>query len=416
MSVPFSLPGTVCTPRIHPPTRGTQPWWRNGLIYDFRGFLDSQGVQAATAHLPWVAHLGATAVELRPAFVQLGKDQCLRQFVQAAHKIHLKVIVRVSGNIYTHEPVSSSNPACALGYEAPDPIRHLSAALEAGADGIDLGMLANDSSAPELFSWYSEYMQNARSEVTTFIPHDGLLAASATTNTQEGLQGLLTADYLDQVRDDGLIRVEFEAIDFLSTIVTTIRDHNTSGSGLAWSITPPSTKRWRLGVFDDLAWYKPEHDSISERIRAVTSLVLALPGCVYMRSGEETAKPELITPEFSPEVAAESTKLIQDTTSECELQAEDSSSAFSTAVQASSLRRHYQLGESSWSWVEAEAYPRNQVLVATSGSLVTVFNTSNTTQYIPQSMRRVHVSAPSGVEAIPSVEPGSCAWFRPVSA
>lgn len=416
MSIPFSLPGTVCTHRIHPPTRGRQPWWRNGLIYDFRGFCNAAGVRAAIEHLPWVAKLGVDAVEIRPSFVRIDKDPCVKDFIAAAHRAKLKVVVRVSGNIHTHEPVAPDNPACALGYEAPDPVRHLAAALESGADGIDLGMLANDSSAPELFSWYSEYMQNARSEVGIYIPEDGLLAASATTNTQEGLQGLLTADYLDQVRDDGLIRVEFEAIDFLSTIVTTIREHNTSGSGLAWSTTPPSTERWKLGVFDDLAWYKPEHEKISERIRAVTSLVLALPGCVYLRSGEETAKPELITPGFAPEEGEHSTELIAATTAECARQAADSSSAYSTMVQATSLRAKYGLGESSWSWVEAEAYPRNQVLVGTSGSLITVFNTSNTTQYIPQSMKRVHVSSPSGVEAIPSIDPGTCPWFSPMKA
>lgn len=391
------------THRVHRPLRGRQPWWRTAVIYEFRGFLDEDGLAAATGYLPVVKRLGADAVLLRPSYAPVS---AFSGFSKSASALGLRVIVRVSGSAWVGARGAEIQSVYA--YEEMDPLRRAASFVACGAQGIDIGHVTLREDSAGGMRAFSEYLQNCRAELSALPEDEAVLLAGGSTHsrTHQDLEQLLTDDYVDQVRDDGLVRVQFGALDIVSVLHTTISNRNSTGAALAWNVTPPALRRYGKNTYE--SWYGADQ---VRRSRAMNLLGLGLPGCVFIASGDEVDLVDemvdtntALGPQVYTERIAMAAGLAEDA-------AIDASSTFSLLSRAIARRKALRLANSSWSWVESEAYPAESVLLATSGELVTILNTGTQPVVASASLFEVETSA-TEVRTEHQVLPGACSWFR----
>lgn len=276
--------GHTCTTVVHRAVRGTAEWWAEATVYEFAYPLDIAGLQTATNNLMQAAQLGADAVSVRPGLLNLDTDSIrLQNFINQAHQLGFRVLVRLAGTttmggVYTTPYV---------GYEGNGPVflDRARKVAQMGADGIDFGCLA-ESSLGNLQGTpveFSAFALNVQAELAA-ANSSAIVSAAASCAPQE-LHRHLEEEWFHHLRDDRLETAEWSAPALQRTITDIFSQRSAIGQVMTWT-----TKRLRPpaeALADPLS--VSQSPELTAKTAALTFLILALPGAIYLRQGDEFA-------------------------------------------------------------------------------------------------------------------------------
>ncbi|MDO5060579.1 MAG: hypothetical protein Q4D73_02980 [Actinomycetaceae bacterium] len=409
-------PGYVRTELLQRRHNGRVPWWREAVVNEVAGIIDETGAKLLEDCVFFIARMGFTALLFRPADIDIeANDQPLRDLIGAAHRVGLKVIVRVCGADYQEHPTGEEAvPFYGFERDFETVERRAQIALTCGADGIDLGRiedltLANEKPESE-FSVLSRHLLALLAEFS----EDHILGAATSISHPGAYQRYVAETWLHHLCDDGLQRARFAAAEIEAAVRAKIKIHDQHGSVCAWRATLLRLHRALGSVnFFPGSW----EDGADEVRRASMRLqVTALPGAIYLpfgfSGGHFTFEGANIRP-FPPQTEIEKARV-----------------AHTTLILR--MRGQHQLATSAFGVVTNLPWANQDCLVLTSGPIMTVLNTGAEPVYVPGEHELLVRSESTKQEDSPAarvifagedlqvtyadkqataVAPGTCAWF-----
>ncbi|MFH5823478.1 hypothetical protein [Georgenia sp. AZ-5] len=324
------------TTLVHKHSRAPEPWWHHAAVYQLREPLDLAGAQTLAAEISHVSSLGADAVQVRcpdldPAAADAG--EVLGALVHRAHQRSLRLVVEVAGS---DAPPGVSDTAAWHRGRVADWLR-------LGADGVDLSVAGPVEPGPHV---HPDIDLGALQVMVAEQERDAVLTGAASAMDLESLSAHLHEDWPHVARDDRLVTTPWRAADLRAAITDAYVRRDPLGAAAGWAMP-----RAREGSGPP-AWASPSREVLRARLRAATLLMLALPGCVYLRHGEEV---ELVprggVAESVPEVTARARE-----------QRGQAGSTFERYRLAMRLRHELRLGTGPLAWID-DAPPGTLALV-----------------------------------------------------
>lgn len=277
-------------------------WWRMAVVYEYPGFLDAAGLRALVPYFDHVAALGADAIMLRPALLDLSTPEgggVLSEVLAGAHQRNLKVIVRLAGSV-------GDDPTFAEafhGFEGPagQVLVRARAALALGVDGIDLGMFAEVSPTMgradlSQFEQLVRKIEAAALEMEREVP----ISMEATHRSPALLEHHVSESWVHTMRDDRLYDAPFAAAQIVDRIADSYAERRPLGMSSQWRVSP----EYRSFTAPDSrsSWYATATNH-HRRTAAMMALAACLPGAFIMRQGDEIGMPEKLRTEALPMAA-----------------------------------------------------------------------------------------------------------------
>lgn len=221
------------------------------------------------------ARVGFTAVAVRPAHADIAVDGSrLASFIERVHRTGVKVIVRLSG---ARVPGSSEGAFVNFEQDVSSLVVRTRAALKAGADGIDLGIIReDDQSGDDQAQRFTQLIHILQAELADFerMP---ILSAESSITTPHALSRHLEEDWFHHLRDDALVTCPWDITELHERIACTLSERSRLGHVAAW--------QWSHCVTDNRpvlpspgSW---EEGASQWRRNAMALVALSLPGAAY---------------------------------------------------------------------------------------------------------------------------------------
>ncbi|MDO4243008.1 MAG: glycosidase [Actinomyces sp.] len=280
------------TTLVHRVYNGPREWWREGMVYELGSpELGADGLNGLHSMLEHVRSLGSGVVLVRPSL--LGPDtelEAFRGFADRAHGLGLRVIVRISGAMgpVTGAHVRSDNPiVVGREREGEGLLERAAAFLAAGADGIDLGTIVPpDITDQTNLERLSEYFTILHAMVAEHV-EDGIVGADVSADYPQTLRHHLQDDWLHHLRDDRLMLARWDRESLTRHITHSLSEHDRFGAAPVWRHLPSSGLVGADDPGDGRRWFEVDEGLRQRRSSALLTLMLALPGAVYLRQGDE---------------------------------------------------------------------------------------------------------------------------------
>ena len=278
---------TTTTTLVHRARHGTLEWWRKALVYEISspelGAQDLIGLHGVLDH---VRSIGFNTVLLRPSLVDV-PDQApaVAAFAAAAHERGLHLLLRVSGALGpVTGPHAGEDHRIVIGRERADEglLTRAEAFLAAGADGVDLGTII----PPEVdeatdLDRLTEYFHRLHGLVATYTD-EGVIGADVSADYPETWRHHFQEDWLHHLRDDTLMLVRWNADSMTRHLTRSLDQHDRFGAPPVWRFLPSHTLGSSTDPGDGRRWFT-QPEVREQRAQALQTLLLALPGSVYLR-------------------------------------------------------------------------------------------------------------------------------------
>lgn len=394
---------TITTTLVHKRENTEVPWWHSTVVCDLPGSFDNDDLQRLAALIPKLAHAGFDALLLRPAnpMVETGLSD-LSKFITHAHRFDLKVVVRVfvlpEGEVL--DPTDSP-PLLVLSSDTSLLIDRVKAALNAGADGIDLGSIMDDPGDPDAAAHALAFTRTVQIQLAELEERqtEAILTAAVSRVPHEFYLRHLTEDWFHHTRGDALIDCAWNPKRLQQAVRSTYRDHDPLGHTVAWRHSLP---RWSDSPVArdsaDIGWSQGAGE---ERQSAMNLFVASLPGAAYLpflsTGGElSTSRGKRTKLKFKfGEGRANRHRL-------------------RVVQEALTIRRRLNLGESSLAFLRGLEWADDSVAVHLTGSTMVVLNTGEDEIVVPSKYQLLITS--EGMAATEPdgtvVPPETCAWFH----
>lgn len=395
---------SIRTHLIHPRVTIETPWWRTATICDLPGSYEDDDLHRLAKVLPQVSALGFDAVLLRPADPVVEKSlPYLPRFVAKAHKLGLRVISRVyllpEGS--SLDPLDSP-PLLDMEHDVARINERVRAALDAGCDGVDLGMVSQDVEETERDRASQVFSESVRVQLAELASFDDsfILTAAFSTERQEFYKRHLEEEWFHHMRNDAIVTSPWDAASLQDRIANVYANHDRVGHTSAWRHSLPGWSRSPAARDSEgVGWVK---GAPTARRMAMNLYLASLPGAVYLPffsvGGEMKVKKKGKKPSKLRFAFAKSP--------------DDEYRAHTTAL-ALKLRDEQDMAHAHVAFVDGFEWANEDVAVHLTGSIMVVLNTGDTPVHVPAEHRLVVSSSPTvGVDSRGTeVPPETCSWF-----
>lgn len=383
-------PGLIRMEVLQRRSTGKNPWWREAVINEVPGVLDTTGAKLLEKCVFFIARMGFTALLFRPAHLDLEADTTvLESLITAAHRVGLKVIVRVCGGEYRDwQPQESFSAFYGLEQDSATTLRRARIALRCGADGIDLGRIEDTPGAADEAQRAANFTQLTRDLLAELAEYseDHILGASATVAYSEAFRRHLEEEWLHHLCDDRLQKVAFDASQIERQIREHLQVHAEQGSVCAWRASLlRSNDSLDVENFFTGSW---EDKADEARRSAMRMQVAALPGAIYLPFGFSGGHFEFEGANARPYPPQSETDLarVQHTTLVLR------------------MRAQYQLANCAFGVVNNLPWANKNCLVLTAGPLMVVLNTGEESVFVPGEHELLVRSETTRVEDSPAAK------------
>jgi len=393
----------VTTTLVHRVHRGPAPWWNDAVICDVAGILDDLEIAQLGDLLLDMSRAGFTAVLIRPARSDLVLDgSTLADFVLRAHRAGLKILVRLAGALPPGDPGQDGQAGsafAALEDGASALVVRARAALKAGADGVDLGIIDEVGPAGDVdgsrAARFSQLVQILHAEEADVDPVP-ILTAETLLDDPAAFHRHLEDDWFHHLRDDALVTAPWDARVLRARVRDSLHDRDVLGQVAGWHWSHTRIVHDSLHVPDG-SW---EHGSSEKRRAAMALYSLTLPGAAYVPFCHVGGRAHPV-PGTAPRHhrtwgetgrAAEEARLL---------------------ARATRIRAERLIGTGSLAYIAGLDWAPSEVAVHIAAGVTVVLNTSAAPVLVPPEHRLLVASDGSGsVEGEPThVGPEVCAWF-----
>ena len=299
---------TTTTTLVHRPYDGPEEWWRHALVYEVPspalGAADLGRTESIIEH---ALYLRMDAVIIRPSLLDVCSEiDSVRRFIDSAGGRGLRTIVRISGALGPITgPHAKRTTSFITGLEgAGDDLLHRSEAyLQAGAVGIDLGTIVPPQITSEIrLDRLSGYFAMLHGQLAEYV-EEGIIGADVTADYPDSLRHHLQDDWVHHLRDDCLTLTRWSAESLTSHLTRSLDEHDRFGAPPTWRFLPPHILSEHLDPGDGQRWYSVGRDLRLLRGLALQAMMLALPGSLYLRQGDEIALSDTDKPTAPLELA-----------------------------------------------------------------------------------------------------------------
>ena len=300
---------TTTTTLVHRPYDGPEEWWRHALVYEIPSpALGAAELDRTTPIIEHALYLGMDALLIRPSLLEVSSEiDSIRRFIDAAGEQGLRTIVRISGALGPITgPYAKQTNSFITGLEGAgdDLLRRSEAYLRAGAAGIDLGTIVPPQVTNEIrLDRLSAYCAMLHGQLAEYV-EEGIIGADVTADYPDSLRHHLQDDWVHHLRDDCLTLTRWDAESLTSHLTRSLDEHDRFGATPTWRFLPPHILSEHLDPGDGQRWYSVDHDERLRRGLALQAMMLALPGSLYLRQGDEIALSDSDKPTAPLELAA----------------------------------------------------------------------------------------------------------------
>lgn len=395
---------TVLVHRVH---RGAAPWWSHVVACDVAGSLDDAELSEVAGLLLDLSRAGFGAVLIRPARSDIAVDgSVLADFVTRAHRAGLKVLVRLSGARVPGDPGGDGAGAFTdLEDGASALVVRTRAALKAGADGIDLGIIdEGDALVPRDVAAaravrFTHLVRILHAELADFDPLP-ILTAETLLGDDAAFHRHLEEDWFHHLRDDALVTAPWEARVLRERVGRSLSDRDLLGQVAAWHWSHTRVVHDSAHVPEG-SW---EHGASESRKTAMALYSLTLPGAAYVPFCHLGGRTEPVGRGEAPSDRHHRTWAGSD-----QAAAEARLLARATRVRAERL-----MGTGSLAFVDGLAWAPPGVSVHVCAGVMVVLNASDAPVDVPAEHRLLLSS--DGTEPVADqptrIAPEVCAWFE----
>ncbi len=396
--------GTVTTRLVHRREGALAPWWRDAVICDLPGSYDNKDLKRVQEMLPDIADLGFEAVLIRPANprVDVGLT-VLPDFIADAHRLGLKVIVRafLSEDESELDP-ETSPPQLPLELDAESLSERATAILAAGADGVDLGPVNDETGSPDAAANSRAFTQAVQTQLAEveLAGETTILTAAVLSEPRESAVRHLQEDWFHHLRDDSLVACPWDATEIQRRVSQAYWDRDPLGHTAAWRYSLPKwTSSPQARSSADYGWAKAEDSE--RRESAMMLYALSLPGAVYVPflhvgGGVKTTKGRDPGLKFSFMKNSKARKLA------------------GLADAAIGIRTRTDMGSSTLAFIDGMEWAGPDAAVQMVGSVMVVLNVGETAISVPPEHRPMlsSRSLSTAEDGSTVVKPSSCTWFH----
>lgn len=389
----------VRTTLIHRRHIGPKEWWHWASICTLTCPLDAHSQASLSSFAIDIGRLGFTAISVNPTRSFLLPEQSapafqtsLADFIATFHRVGVKVIVSLSSDTSADEGLSASL------------ISLVDAALWAGADGIDLGLVpstTDDASSHD----FSRMVAALMAEIVD-QDSDAIITAHSPVADPAVLKDQLAEDWFHHLRDSSLVSVSWNASHFARRVAQAYEVRDPLGLVPSWTWTNPKPspcERYlellERGESPELnSGSNWDTESNTRRRDAVALYTTSLPGAhriPWLSLGG------IISIDEDQKVSLSWDESV------------DLRSRHLMISHAHRLRTERRMGTGSYALVTGLDWMHKDVSVHITAGVMVVFNTSNAPVRVPAE----HAFLVSSVPTVPSedgstvVESDSCAWF-----
>ena len=366
---------TTTTTLVHRPYDGPEEWWRHALVYEVPSpVLGAADLEHTDPIIEHALHLGMDAVLIRPSLLDVGSElDSIRRFIDNARALGLRTVVRVSGALGPITgPYARRTTGFITGLEGPgdDLLRRSEAYLQAGAAGIDLGTIVPPQVASETrLDRLSAHFAMLHGQLAEYV-ENGIVGADVTADYPDSLRHHLQDDWVHHLRDDCLTLTRWNAESLTAHLTRSLDEHDRFGAPPTWRFLPPHILSEHLDPGDGQRWYSVDHDERLLRGLALQAMMLALPGSLYLRQGDEIALSDADKPTTPLELASMVAEHAQ-------AQSSQFGSPAATVRHAAHVRDEYNLACAPMAFVTGLEWCPPEALVFLVRGVLVVVNTSD---------------------------------------
>ena len=383
---------TTTTTLVHRPYDGPEEWWRHALVYEIPSpALGAAELDRTTPIIEHALYLGMDALLIRPSLLEASSEiDSIRRFIDAAGEQGLRTIVRISGALGPITgPYAKQTNSFITGLEGAgdDLLRRSEAYLQAGAAGIDLGTIVPPQVTNEIrLDRLSAYCAMLHGQLAEYV-EEGIIGADVTADYPDSLRHHLQDDWVHHLRDDCLTLTRWDAESLTSHLTRSLDEHDRFGATPTWRFLPPHILSEHLDPGDGQRWYSVGHDERLRRGLALQAMMLALPGSLYLRQGDEIALSDSDKPTAPLELAA---MVIEHTQG----QASQFGSPAATVRHAAHVRLEYNLACAPLAFVTGLEWCPAEALAFLVRGVLVVVNTSDAPIVLPPEAKVLLSSQP----------------------
>lgn len=383
---------TTTTTLVHRPYDGPEEWWRHALVYEIAspalGAADLDRTDPVITH---ALYLGMDAVLLRPSLLDVSSEMdSIRRFIDKAGEQGLRTIVRISGAL---GPITGPHAKQTTGFitglegAGEDLLRRSGAYLQAGAVGIDLGTIVPPQVTSETrLDRLSAYFAMLHGQLAEYV-EEGIIGADVTADYPDSLRHHLQDDWVHHLRDDCLTLTRWSAESLTAHLTRSLDEHDRFGAPPTWRFLPPHILSEHLDPGDGQRWYSVDHDLRLLRGLALQAMMLALPGSLYLRQGDEIALTDGDKPTTPLELADMVTEHTQGQSSQF-------GSPAATVRHAAHVRNEYNLACAPLAFVTGLEWCPPEALAFLVRGVLVVVNTSDSPIILPAEAKVLLSSQP----------------------
>ena len=383
---------TTTTTLVHRPYDGPEEWWRHALVYEIPSpALGAAELDRTTPIIEHALYLGMDALLIRPSLLEVSSEiDSIRRFIDAAGEQGLRTIVRISGALGPITgPYAKQTNSFITGLEGAgdDLLRRSEAYLRAGAAGIDLGTIVPPQVTNEIrLDRLSAYCAMLHGQLAEYV-EEGIIGADVTADYPDSLRHHLQDDWVHHLRDDCLTLTRWDAESLTSHLTRSLDEHDRFGATPTWRFLPPHILSEHLDPGDGQRWYSVGHDERRRRGLALQAMMLALPGSLYLRQGDEIALSDSDKPPAPLELAD---MVIEHTQG----QASQFGSPAATVRHAAHVRLEYNLACAPLAFVTGLEWCPAEALAFLVRGVLVVVNTSDAPIVLPPEAKVLLSSQP----------------------
>ena len=383
---------TTTTTLVHRPYDGPEEWWRHALVYEIPSpALGAAELNRTTPIIEHALYLGMDALLIRPSLLEVSSEiDSIHRFIDAAGEQGLRTIVRISGALGPITgPYAKQTNSFITGLEGAgdDLLRRSEAYLRAGAAGIDLGTIVPPQITNEIrLDRLSAYCAMLHGQLAEYV-EEGIIGADVTADYPDSLRHHLQDDWVHHLRDDCLTLTRWDAESLTSHLTRSLDEHDRFGATPTWRFLPPHILSEHLDPGDGQRWYSVDHDERLRRGLALQAMMLALPGSLYLRQGDEIA----LSDSDKPTAPLELADMVIDHT---QGQASQFGSPAATVRHAAHVRLEYNLACAPLAFVTGLEWCPAEALAFLVRGVLVVVNTSDAPIVLPPEAKVLLSSQP----------------------
>ncbi|QHO91063.1 glycosidase [Actinomyces sp. 432] len=374
---------TTTTTLVHRAYTGPGQWWRDRLVYEIPSpELGAEALDGVCGIFEHVVGLGFGVILLRPSQLDVSTDlAAFQNLAQRAHELGLRVIVRISGALrpVTCGIAGQDNPIV-MGQERDHEglVERAESFLAAGADGVDLGIII----PPDLWDQsdlksLSQYFSQMQSLLAEYVP-EGMLGADVSASYPDALRHHLQDDWLHHLRDDRLTLASWDPESLTRALTQSLAEHDRFGAPPAWRYLPGYWLEHGATPGGGRAWFETASaQEVYRRALALQALVLALPGTVYLRQGDEVGLLDADKP-------ADPLELARIVGERAAAQGSQFGSPLATVRHATYVRHEHHLAGAPFAFVKGLDWCPRDVLAVLARDVLVLVNTSQRPIILPE--------------------------------